>query len=99
MNDPLYLITEAEQELFEAGDEYNAIREGLGDDFLEEVDTVLDRIRRGPRLFPIAMRTARVALVDRFPYIVVYAIANERIRVVAIQHARRDPASWQSRLD
>ncbi|WP_337241542.1 hypothetical protein, partial [Proteus faecis] len=78
----LILLPEAEQELLEAIQRYDDVREGLGDEFLGKVDLTLERIRRGPRQSPVAFRTARIALVDRFPYIVVYEFADERIRVV-----------------
>ncbi len=99
MTYPLTLVAEAEQELLEATRRYDEIRDGLGDEFLESVDAALNRILRGPRQAPVILRTARVALVERFPYIVVYEFAHERVRVLAIQHSHRDPAAWQTRVD
>ncbi len=39
----------------------------------------------------------RVALVDRFPYVIVYRIDDDQITVVAVYHTRRDPRGWQGR--
>ena len=99
MTYPLILVLEAELELLEAAKRHDEIREGLGDDFIENVDAALNRICRVPRQSPIVLGTARVALVERFPYIVVYEFAFERIRVLAIQHSHRDPEAWQKRVD
>ncbi|MDX1965872.1 MAG: type II toxin-antitoxin system RelE/ParE family toxin [Planctomycetaceae bacterium] len=48
MNSPLIIRPEAEQDLAEARDWYEAQRDELGDDFLAAIDPVFDQIRASP---------------------------------------------------
>ena len=98
MNHPVVLLEEAARELGEATAYYDRIDAGLGDSFVENIDRALDRIARGPRQAPIVFSTARIALVERFPFVIVCEFTHERVRVLAIQHAHRDPAKWQGRV-
>ena len=38
-----------------------------------------------------------MALVRRFPYLVLYRLGDESISVIAVFHAKRDPKIWKSR--
>lgn len=77
---------------------YDQQRKGLGDEFLEEVETLLCRIRD----FPLAAREIepeiRSARVPRFPFQVVYHPEGNRITVIAVMHNRRKPGYWRNRL-
>lgn len=77
---------------------YEVQREGLGEEFLASVRNALDGIGDAPELGPAVYRNVRVRLVHRFPYGVYYRVEADRIRVIAIQHGRRHPRRWKSRL-
>jgi plasmid stabilization system protein ParE len=77
---------------------YNQQRAGLGDDLLAAVEEVLDRIRQLPEMHQAIYREVRRALPRRFPYGVHYRVHKDRVEVIAVQHSRRDPKEWQSRV-
>lgn len=97
MNLPIVLGLAAEREFDVAADWYQQ-QAGLGVKFVKHVRDVLDRIRRTPELYGVVHRNIRCARVRRFPYNVFYRIQSDRIEVIAILHAHRDPAIWKARV-
>ncbi len=98
MSYPLIVEPEAEFDLEDAAHWYNGQRPGLGQEFLEEVEDVFDRIREMPELHAITHQTARLTLVKRFPYVVCYIFDGERVYVIAVFHGYRDPDAWKDRV-
>ncbi len=94
-----YLIIrpEAEEDIQGAFGWYEDRVSGLGREFLRCVDAALARINRSPDIYPAIYKGTRRALTRRFPFGVFYIIANEKIIVLAVLHARRDPSLWQKR--
>ena len=94
---------EAAAELEEAALWYENHRGDLGSDFLDSVDRVLRRLERWPHAgvaipgLPAELGVRRVP-VDRYPYHLIYLLAADAIRILAIAHDRRMPRYWQSRL-
>ena len=86
-------------ELDRAADWYDGREPGLGFDFRDAIDDVLE----AALVFPMAARAwrrsadIRVALVDRFPFSIPYRIDGEVIVVLAIAHAKRRPGYWAKR--
>ena len=97
MSLPVVVNPEAEADLAEAKAWYDGQRPGLGDELLDCVGEVLDRLRHTPELYGKAFQELRLALVRRFPYAVVYRADDDQVTVVAIYHTRRDPRGWQQR--
>ena len=97
MNRPLIVNPEAEADLGQAKAWYDGQRPGLGDELLECVEEVFDRLRRTPETFGKVFQDLRLVRVRRFPYLVVYRIDDDQITVVAVYHSRRHPRGWQSR--
>jgi plasmid stabilization system protein ParE len=97
MNLPLRLRRVARRDLQSAMNWYREHASGLGDDLFEEVRKAMLKIIERPRLFREVHKDIRRAQTDRFPYGVYYRILEEKIVVVAIQHLRRHPRTWQSR--
>ena len=64
----LIIRPEAETEMAEAYDWYEARSSGLGADFLLSVDAVLQAAARNPGQFPVVHRSIRRGLTKRFPY-------------------------------
>lgn len=65
--------------------------------FMKALDAALTVIRDSPRRWPQHSHGTRKYLLRRFPYAVVYRIADATIQVVAIAHGRRRPGYWRSR--
>ena len=98
MSRRLIIRPEAEAELAAAFAWYEKRVSGLGSEFLLCVDAVLISIGRNPQHSALVHRNVRRALTRRFPYEVFFVVDGERIVVLAVFHARRDPKRWQERL-
>jgi plasmid stabilization system protein ParE len=94
---PVVLRPEAQAEFDEAFDRYEQQRPGLGVDFVERVQEVLDRIADAPTLYEQVFQDMRRAVVRRFPYLVLYRVEEHQIVVLAVFHGKRDPGVWQAR--
>ncbi len=98
MSRRLIVRPEAEAEMTEAFDWYEDRVPGLGSEFLLCVDAVFSAILRSPRQFPQVHKIVRRALTRRFPYEVFFIENHERIVVLAVFHAKRDPKRWRERI-
>ncbi len=97
MSLPLIVRPAAEEDLTDARDWYNRMRESLGREFLAAVDEVFDRIQRSPDLSVAEYKSVRRAGIRRFPYVVYYRITSDTVEVIAILHGSRNPRQWRSR--
>ena len=97
MNRTLVIRPEAEADVDKIRRWYEQQRDGLGADFLLCFEEALEKIRRHPELYPLVHRQVRRGFVRRFPYGVFYVVDDDRIAVVGVFHASRDPRRWQSR--
>jgi plasmid stabilization system protein ParE len=101
---PIRLEDEARDEVIAAALHYEDRERGRGDLF---TDTVFDRIERLNR-FPNARRPvwgvdgvllARQVRLKKYPYLIVYVVLDEAIRVVAIAHEKQMPLYWRARVE
>lgn len=88
---------EAENDLSEAYSWYSGQVQGLGDDFLAEVDSALASVAEFPEKCALIHKQARRSLVRRFPYGVFYIVEPGEIVVLAVMHLARDPELWKKR--
>lgn len=93
----LVILGGAEMELAEAFDWYEEQAPGLGGDFILAVDATFRAIVRNPNQFPVHYRSARRAVLRRFPYCVYFHVDEKRVVVLSVFHARRDPRHWEER--
>lgn len=97
------LHPEARAELRAAAIWYDERREGLGDEMIAEVSSLLDKIAESPLLFQTWPGTSaaptpiRRAVVDRFPYVIAFELHADHALVLAIAHAKRRPLYWLKR--
>jgi len=76
---------------------YEDRQPGLGAQFMAEIDRAVDLASKYPDRYPVQHEEIRCVRVRRFPYSVFYFVESEQIVVLAIFHARRDPAIWKGR--
>lgn len=88
----------AARDIEEAFEWHEEQQPGLGQEFLDSLQSVIDLTVDHPYAFPVIYRDARRAPVQRFPYGLFYRVHSEQLVVVACMHVRRNPRSWQSRL-
>jgi toxin ParE1/3/4 len=98
MNRPLIVEPDAEDDLAKAKKWYDEQRLGLGDEFVLCVEEALDRIRRDPEAPAYIFKQVRRVPVKRFPYGIFYLVDADRISVIAVYHASRNPRGWQRRV-
>lgn len=98
MSRRLVVRPDAETEMTDAYDWYEDRVPGLGSEFLLCVDAVFCAIQRTPQRYPRVHKTARRALTRRFPYEIIFVEDDERIVVLSVFHAKRNPKRWQERI-
>lgn len=94
----LVIRPEAETETADAFGWYEDRVCGLGSEFLLCLDAVFSAIVRNPQQFPLVHRVVRRALTRRFPYEVFFVEDAERVVVLSVFHAKRNPKRWQERI-
>jgi len=95
-----YLLSirkEAEADIQQAYAYYESCRLGLGQEFLLCIEAAIAGIERNPVFCPLVHKDVRRYVIHRFPYGIYYLVHDHRIIVIAVLHARRNPANWQSR--
>ena len=90
---------EAEDDLKSAFSWYEDKRQGLGHDFLLQVEAGLRLIERNPKICPPEYKGTRKYLIKRFPYKVIYLLEKQRVVVLAVIHGRRNPNLIKKRIN
>lgn len=85
----LIIRPEAEEDLVAAFSWYEDKRQGLGYDFLLQVEAGLKYVERLPKTHPASYKETRKHLIKRFPYKIIYIINRETVVVLAILHGKR----------
>lgn len=89
--------SEARKEFFEAAEYYEEQVVGLGDDFIDEIEKVLDVIEQQPSSGTQITNKERRFLVSRFRYGIIYSVEENQITIFAVMDLRRKPGYWKSR--
>jgi plasmid stabilization system protein ParE len=80
-------------------DYYESRSVGLGAELEDEIDAVLETILQFPQAAPQwrDRPDRRVAVLDRFPFTLVYQIKTKEIVILALAHMSRRPSYWSRR--
>ena len=85
-------------EALEAVRYYKAIDPKLATRLVDEFDAALRRISLFPRGWkPIGPKLRQCSL-KVFPYVVIYAVTEDEIVIVALANTHRKPGYWKDRL-
>lgn len=95
---PVIFLPEAEEEMQEAASYYQSQADGLGNDYLSEVERAVHAIATSPDSWPILEHNLRRRLVRRFPFCVLYKVDPEAIVIIAVAHLRKKPGYWRKRM-
>ncbi len=96
-NKQVIIRPEAESDIKDAYQWYEAQRKGLGESFLLCIEEALSRVSRNPAIYSVVHKEVRRALIHRFPFGVFFLDGDESISVLAVLHARRNPKMWKGR--
>jgi len=84
--------------LVEARNWYEQRRQGLGWEFLVEIDAAFHLISEQAVSYPLVYQQLRRAVVRRFPYLIYFRADTDRVVVVACLHSKRNPLIARTRL-
>lgn len=88
----------AEAEFLESIGYYEASSPGLGAAFIDEFDVYIKLICSNPAQWQVECSPdIRRALLQRFPFSVIYRERGDRVQVLAVAHHRRRPQYWVER--
>lgn len=92
-------LPEAAEEMLEAARFYEERANGLGSDFLNEVQRVVHSISERPEMGRRLEYGTLRRLTRRFPFGLLYKCEpSATIVIVAVSHLRRRPDYWRNRL-
>jgi hypothetical protein len=83
-------------EIIEAYDWYELQKQGLGVEFLNELDLFYKSLIRNPTTYSYYDKPVREGKINRFPYVVVYEIISENIVIYSVFMTRQNPEKKRS---
>ena len=88
----------AVQELIDAAVYYEEENQGLGLEYLSEVERAANLLIRYPNSGSVIRGFVRRLILPRFPYSLLYRVVDEElIRILAVAHHKRKPRYWVDR--
>ncbi|MCC5622189.1 type II toxin-antitoxin system RelE/ParE family toxin [Nostoc sp. CHAB 5715] len=88
----------AEQELVDIASYYEEQNQGLGLDYLTEVQGAINLLMRYPAAGVVVRGFVRRLILPKFPYSLLYRVVDDNlIRILAIAHHKRKPVYWIGR--
>lgn len=89
------ILEPAEKEVKEAFNFYNSQFDGLGHKFIESFLLTIELIEKIPFGWrKVSPNTRRINIKD-FPYLILYAIEEDKIIVTFVCHSHRDPRYYR----
>ena len=99
MEEKYKLEPSAKKDIKESVIYYEEKKEGLGGEFIDEVNLKIQEIAEKPEKYPIFHKEARKASLKRFPFNIIYAIKDAFISILGVWHKSRDPNQLEKRID
>jgi len=87
----------AERELNDAAQYYEHEQPGLGAAFIAEVRRCTAAVAEHPQASPVVLGAIRRRLCQRFPYGLLYTVAGNELRILAVMSLKRRPGYWVGR--
>ena len=80
-------------------DWYEDVLEGLGLQFISELEAAFDAISYAPATWSTFEHGFRRYLLSRFPFSIIYKEEEYQVLVLAVMHNSRNPEYWKERVD
>src|SRR4051794_20086164 len=93
MSSGLRLRRQAKLEIAEIRRWYNRQRYGLGNEVMEELESMFETIMASPHRHAVSFGVSRCATLKRFPYKIFYLLRRGHVVVFHVLHVKRDPTS------
>jgi len=84
-------------EIIEAYDWYELQKEGLGLEFLHELDDFYERLFQNPVIHSYYDKPVRSGKINRFPYLVIYEVFDKIIVVYSVFMAKQNPSKKRTK--
>ena len=84
----------ASEEFIEGYLWYENQRDGLGEEFHDEVQEHFAFLRERPEGFAKWRGTYKKINLSRFPYIIVFRVVKNTVIIFSVFHNKRDPKHW-----
>ncbi|MCF6171006.1 MAG: type II toxin-antitoxin system RelE/ParE family toxin [Bacteroidales bacterium] len=97
-NFSLIIKEEARSEISDAYFWYEEKQNNLGERFLNKLDDCFITIKNNPKICAKKHKNMRQAIIDVFPFIVIYEIEKTDIVVYAVFNTHRNPEKWKKRV-
>ena len=88
----------ADEEYTQAAECYAGINPELTRRFYDQIERLIQDIRRHPQRYLLFVPPIRRHFSDVFPYAVLYVDQPDRVLVIAVMHMSRRPGYWRDRL-
>lgn len=82
----------------EGREQFERLRDGLGDEFEDAVEEVLNWLEDFPMLYGRVKGEVRAAVIPRFHYVLFYQILIDKIDVFAVLPGSRRSTEWERRI-
>ncbi|MBS1255470.1 MAG: hypothetical protein MAG581_01277 [Deltaproteobacteria bacterium] len=89
---------DVEEEITASYNWYEIQSEGLGEDFLKDLENAFQTIKELPETWPKFQYDFRRYILSRFPFSVIYRRFENEIYVVAVMHQSRRHGYWKDRV-
>jgi plasmid stabilization system protein ParE len=89
----------ADADINQAKNWYENQKEGLGDDFHNEVKELASKyLTKHPKIYQIAYQNKRFFSLNRFQHKVIYIIneIKNEVVILAVQHHKQHPQNWMN---
>ena len=77
---------------------YQERNQTAANNFVSEVDRVLELVIAAPARWPKGKHGTRKLVLQRYPFAVIYREKETLVQVLAVAHGRRRPGYWEDRL-
>jgi plasmid stabilization system protein ParE len=84
----------AENDIADSVIHYNDEKQGLGEEFKQEVEKTFDVIKNNPYTFQKIDGNTRRGLTKRFTHGVFYVVTKVKIIITRVLHTSRSPEEW-----
>lgn len=84
-------------EYAEAVQYYGEQRAETAQEFINEIENAVYRIRESPERYAVIDEDIRRCMTRKFPYGILYSIEQNSILILAIMHCSREPKYWKNR--
>ena len=81
----------AEDDIEIAYNWYEEQQDGLGELLLKELASFYKKLEKNPEIFSKATKRYRQAILNRFPYVIIYEIVKTEVHVYSVFHTSRNP--------